>query len=127
MTIEAVRHFALRFPGATEEPHFDRTSFRARGKIFATAKPGDEYLNVFVSEEEGDRALSEEPDFLERLFWGDKTVGLRVLLPAAKPDFVHGLLTQAWLRRTAKRNLTAYRADLARPNPSKGETSAKLR
>ncbi|RYY99557.1 MAG: MmcQ/YjbR family DNA-binding protein [Chitinophagaceae bacterium] len=34
--LEAFRHAALSFPGATEAPHFDKPSYRFRGKIFAT-------------------------------------------------------------------------------------------
>ena len=33
---EEVRNWALSFEGASEEPHFNKTSFRVKGKIFAT-------------------------------------------------------------------------------------------
>jgi predicted DNA-binding protein (MmcQ/YjbR family) len=33
---DEVRKYALSFEGASEEPHFDKISFRVRGKIFAT-------------------------------------------------------------------------------------------
>ena len=35
-----IRKLALAFPEAHEAPHFDSTSFRAKGKIFATMDPG---------------------------------------------------------------------------------------
>lgn len=34
--LEAFRHMALSFEEATEEPHFEKVSFRIRKKIFAT-------------------------------------------------------------------------------------------
>ncbi|HMG16181.1 MAG TPA: MmcQ/YjbR family DNA-binding protein [Saprospiraceae bacterium] len=34
--IETFRNLALSFPEATEEPHFENTSFRVKKKIFAT-------------------------------------------------------------------------------------------
>jgi predicted DNA-binding protein (MmcQ/YjbR family) len=34
--IKIFRHIALAFPEATEEPHFDKTSFRIKKKIFAS-------------------------------------------------------------------------------------------
>ena len=34
--IEVFRQISLSFPEATEEPHFEKTSFRVRKKIFAT-------------------------------------------------------------------------------------------
>ena len=33
------QEMALEFPEAVEEPHFEKTSFRVRGKIFATMAP----------------------------------------------------------------------------------------
>ncbi|WP_264552372.1 MmcQ/YjbR family DNA-binding protein [Flavobacterium sp. N2038] len=36
VSIETFRKLALSFPNATEEPHFEKTSFRINKKIFAT-------------------------------------------------------------------------------------------
>lgn len=36
VTIETLRKLALSFPNATEEPHFEKTSFRVNKKIFVT-------------------------------------------------------------------------------------------
>lgn len=36
VTIDSFRKLALSFPEATEEPHFEKTSFRVKGKIFAS-------------------------------------------------------------------------------------------
>lgn len=36
ITIDTFRKLALSFPEATEEPHFEKTSFRVKKKIFAT-------------------------------------------------------------------------------------------
>jgi len=36
VSIETFRKLALSFPEATEEPHFEKTSFRVKKKIFAT-------------------------------------------------------------------------------------------
>lgn len=36
VSIETIRACALSLPEATEEPHFEKTSFRVRKKIFAT-------------------------------------------------------------------------------------------
>ncbi len=36
ITIDALRKAALSFPDATEDPHFEKTSFRIGKKIFAT-------------------------------------------------------------------------------------------
>lgn len=36
VSISALRKLALSFPETTEEPHFEKTSFRVKKKIFAT-------------------------------------------------------------------------------------------
>lgn len=36
MTLNELRTLALSFPEATEEPHFEKTSFRVKKKIFVT-------------------------------------------------------------------------------------------
>lgn len=113
MTIAQVRRFALSLPETTEEPHFLYTSFRVRGKIFATAPPGGEYLHVFVSEPVRNRSLIAEPDFLEELRWGKKVAGLRVLLTAAKVNVVHALLREAWSGKAPKRLVAALAATMS--------------
>jgi hypothetical protein len=102
MKIDQVRSFALSLPEVTEEPHFQSASFRVHGKIIATVPPGDEYLHIFVSEEERELALATEPAFLEKLFWGKRVAGLRVVLAKAKPKVVEKLLRQAWTRKAPK-------------------------
>lgn len=54
LKIGQARRFALSLPEVTEEPHFDKSSFRVRGKIFATVPPGGRHLHVFVDEEQRD-------------------------------------------------------------------------
>ncbi len=36
VSIEIFRKLAMSFPETTEEPHFEKTSFRIKKKIFAT-------------------------------------------------------------------------------------------
>jgi hypothetical protein len=103
MTLQEARKFALSLPEATEEPHFEFTSFRVGGKIFATAPPESEYLHVFVPEEAREAALACWSDFLEELHWGKRVIGLRVILPTAQPEDVCGLLEQAWSHQAPKR------------------------
>ena len=48
MTQDDIRALALNLPGAEEKPHFDRPSFRVRGKIFATLPPGGELVVLML-------------------------------------------------------------------------------
>ena len=102
MKIAQVRRFALSLPEVTEQPHFQYTSFRVRGKIFATAPPDGKHLHVFITDDEREIAMALDPEFLENLHWGSRVVGLRVSLAKAKAKVVTKLLTQAWSRKASK-------------------------
>ena len=99
MKIAQARRFALCLAGATEEPHFHYSSFRVHGKIFATVPPDGEHLHVFVADEDRETALELDPEFLEKLHWGKRVVGVRVTLAKAKPRVVTRLLERAWKRK----------------------------
>ena len=100
-TLARARRHALALPEATESPHFQSTSFRVRGKIFATS-PDAGHLHVFVGEEARAQALALHPGFIEKLPWGAKIVGLRIHLPAAPETVVAQLLELAWRAKAPK-------------------------
>ena len=109
MKLEQIRRIALSLPEVAEQPHFDKSSFRVRGKIFLTVPPGDEYIHVFLPEQPCDVALALEPAFIEKLSWGGKVVGLRIAMAKAKPAVVKRLVEQAWASKAPKA-LAARRA-----------------
>ena len=102
MRINEVRRFALSLPETTEEPHFHFSSFRVKGKIFATVPPDEKHLHVFVDDEKRDLMVATEPQAYEKLWWGKKVVGLRVILAKAKSGDVKGLLRSAWQSKAPK-------------------------
>jgi hypothetical protein len=99
VTLVQLRKYALSLAGSTEEPHFDRTSFRVGGKIFMTAKPDEPYAHVFVGEALREPALAAHPGCMEKLPWGGKIVGLRIHLPKAPAAVVKDLVKAAWQAR----------------------------
>jgi len=102
VTLEVVRRFALSLPETTEEPHHERTSFRVRGKIFASALPDGDSCNVLLDEPDARAAVFEDADVFGELWWGKRLVGVKVDLASADPTRVQELLTEAWLRRAPK-------------------------
>jgi hypothetical protein len=48
--IETMRQFALSFPQTTEQPHFEKTSFRIKNKIFATYDSKTDVACLMLSE-----------------------------------------------------------------------------
>lgn len=104
MTLSDVRDLAMKLHGSTESPHHQYTSFRVRGRIYATAPREGGSLHVFVDEEDRDRMVRLQPAVYERLGWGRKVVGLRVDLTRAEPEDVQALLRTAWQRKLGKRS-----------------------
>ncbi|MBN8886315.1 MAG: MmcQ/YjbR family DNA-binding protein [Rudaea sp.] len=102
MKIAAVREYALALPETAEAPHFNYAAFRVRGKIFVTVPPAETHIHVFVGEEEREPALALYAEFVEKLFWGEKAIGLRVELAKAKPAVVRQLVHKAWETKAPK-------------------------
>ncbi len=102
MNLAQVRKIAMALPEVSEEPHFDRTSFRVNGKIIATAIPDKPYLNIMASEATREPALAIYPDALEKLYWGKKVCGVTVDLENADPDMVADLLEKTWNEKAPK-------------------------
>lgn len=48
-SLPLLRSFALSLPEATEAPHFEKISFRIKGKIFATYDPGANTASLKLS------------------------------------------------------------------------------
>ena len=105
--LDEARKFALSLPEANEQPHFQYSSFRVKGKIFATVPPDKKHLNVFIDDERRELAMSMFPDAYEKLWWGKKVVGVTVLLSAANASDVQDLLHCAWKRKAPKRVVAA--------------------
>ncbi|MBL6749677.1 MAG: MmcQ/YjbR family DNA-binding protein [Nevskia sp.] len=102
MRLATVREFALSLPEAGEAPHFHFNSFRVRGKMFVTVPPGEEVIHVFVPEAIREPILAAHPDFIEKLLWGGKVVGLRIVLRQATPAVVKRLVRLAWEHKAPK-------------------------
>ncbi|MBL8524296.1 MAG: MmcQ/YjbR family DNA-binding protein [Betaproteobacteria bacterium] len=107
-TLAAARKHALSLPETTEAPHHDYGSFRVRGKIFATIPPDGEHLHIFVDDELRERMVTLHPEAFEKLWWGKKVVGLRVMLAHASAGQVSELLTTAWYLKAPKTLVAAF-------------------
>jgi len=103
MTLADARALAMNLHGSTESPHHRYTSFRLRGRIYATAPKEGGFLHVFVDEEDRERMRRLDPETYSKLGWGTKVVGLRVDLERARHEDVQALLQTAWQRKLAKR------------------------
>ncbi|AKJ30173.1 MmcQ/YjbR family DNA-binding protein [Caldimonas brevitalea] len=114
MKFAEVRRHAMALPEVTEEPHHQYSSFRVRGKIFVTVPPDKEHLHIFVDEPHREQALALYPEFLEKVMWGGKVVGVRASLPSASPSVIRTLVRQAWQYKAPKSLVAA--SDPGRPS-----------
>ncbi len=103
MTADEARRLALSLPEVTEAPHFEKASFRVRGKILATLTEEGRHLHVFVDEAETRAAVAQDPSTYQELWWGKRLSGVRVRLAGAAPDRVAELLDEAWRMKAPKR------------------------
>jgi hypothetical protein len=101
MKLDDVRKLALSMPYTTEEPHQRFSSFRVKGKIFVTVPPDGEHVNIFVADEQREVALAMNPQFVEKQFWGDKVVGVRVRVCNARADVVDALIRRSYERKVS--------------------------
>jgi len=95
-------------PEATEEPHFDMTSFRVRGKIFVTAPPDGARLHVFVDPLEVEAYVAQDPAAFEPLRWGERVRGLRVNLAATSAEGLAEVVAESWRRKAPRSLVTAF-------------------
>jgi hypothetical protein len=109
--LETARRFALALPEVTEEPHFDMSSFRVRGKIFATVPPDGQHLHVFVDEPEVSAAVAQNPAAFAPLRWGRRLRGLRVELAASPPGELQELIEESWRRKAPRRLVADFEAE----------------
>jgi uncharacterized protein (DUF1697 family) len=103
MKLAQVRLHAFSLPEVSEEPHHHLSSFRVRSKIFVTFPPEEDHIRVFVDEVQRERALAMYPEFVQKLLWGGKVVGLRVALESSDPAAVKALVTAAWEYKSGKK------------------------
>lgn len=95
-TISSLRRYAMKLPEVTEEPHHHLVSFRVRQRIFVTCPVDCEFIHVFLPEVDRERALALYPEFVEKLHWGGKVVGLRLVSHKAPAEVVEEMVRAAW-------------------------------
>ena len=69
-----IRRLALAFPEVVESDHHGSPSFRVRGKIFCTIRPGGTRMMVKLESEDQHNLCAGRPDLLEPVpgYWGQK-------------------------------------------------------
>ena len=114
VSIDTFRKLALSFPEATEEPHFEKTSFRVKKKIFATYEELKNRACIKLSEIDQDVFSSADKTIIYPVDnkWGKQGWTLIDMKKVHKNLFIDALTT-AYCEVAPKKL-----ADQVRPNDS---------
>lgn len=102
--IETFRKLALSFPETTEEPHFEKTSFRVKKKIFATYDDKNKIACIKLSEIDQDVFSTIDKAVIYRIpnKWG-KQGWTNIELTKVNKDLFRDALTTAYCRVAPKK------------------------
>lgn len=119
VTPETFRKLALSFPETTEEPHFEKTSFRVRNKIFATFDSKNKLACIRLSEIDQDVFISANRTAIYAVAnkWGKQ--GWTIIeTEKVNADLFTDALTTAYCEVAPKKLAAQIRPDTGRsPNP----------
>jgi hypothetical protein len=96
VTAKEFRALALSFPEAVEAPHFDRASFRVRGKIFATIAPDGKSGMLKLDLDAHEALLRAEPETFFSFGGWSRTGATGVHLARMRKALFRELLAQAF-------------------------------
>lgn len=114
VSVKTLRELALSFPEATEESHFEKTSFRVKKKIFATYDDLNDIACIKLSEIDQDIFASADRTIIYPVNnkWGKQGWTL-VEMSKVHEDLFIAALTTAYCEVAPKKL-----ADQIRPNES---------
>lgn len=95
LTIDQLRTLAMSFPETTEEPHFEKTSFRVKKKIFATFDKNKNTLTIKLSEADQGVFLSDAYIYPVPNKWGKQGWTI-VELNQVHPDLLKDVVITAY-------------------------------
>ena len=96
--LQFIRKLALSFEATSEAPHFEKSSFRFKKKIFATVSEKEERLVLKLSSEDQSvfTAFDSEIFFPVAGAWGKKGWTV-VVMKRVRKDMAKDAITQAYL------------------------------
>lgn len=104
VSIKSFRELALSLPTVSEQPHFDRASFRVNKKIFATLDEKNAQVNVMLSVEDQDVFCTFDKTVIYPVpnKWGLKGA-TTIELNKVKKSMLADALKTAYAKATAKK------------------------
>lgn len=112
VSIAAARQSAMSFDGVTEEPHFEKTSFRVAKKIFATMNEAEKRMTVRLAPIDQDVFCSFDKGVIYPVpnTWG-KHGWTHVNLRTIPKEMLKDILTVSYCTVAPKRLAEKYKID----------------
>jgi predicted DNA-binding protein (MmcQ/YjbR family) len=109
LSLADVRTLALALPLAEESPHFEATSFRVKGKIFATMGEEAGRVTLKFNLEDQHNLVASHTDTIAPVdgYWG-RSGWTTVIFGTLEPDFVTVLLRMSWASVAPKKLLQQH-------------------
>jgi hypothetical protein len=99
---QQARLLALALPGAVEQDHHGRPSFRVAGRIFATLWD-ESTMNVMLDEPGIRTTVQSAPEACAERWWGKRLAAVSVNLDRVDANLLTELLTDAWETKARRR------------------------
>ncbi len=114
VTNDELRQLALELPEAEEHPHWDKPSYRVRGKIFAVEQPDGATALLKMSLEEREAQVTLAPDIFSVPEKYATLAYVFVRLDRIDRDELRSLLAAAWREVAPKTLVKSYSNELLR-------------
>ncbi len=111
VTTDELRRLALELPDAEEHPHWDKPSYRVRGKIFAVEQPDGVTALLKMSLEEREAQVTLAPDVFSVPEKYARLAYVYVRLDRVDREELRALLAGAWKQVAPKSLLKRLAGD----------------
>ena len=109
---QTARKLALALPEAEELPHFDKPSFRVRGKIFATLSAPDARVTLKLSPADQMALTTLDGEAIRAVEgYSGRSGWTEVKLEQTHAEQLQGLLLQSWRQVAPRRLIAAFDAE----------------
>ena len=111
MTFAQLRRICMSLPGAEERGTWGDATFRVRDRIFVIGSPEGESVSIKASLDDQSGLIAMEPRTFAAAAYVGRYGWVRVRLRSVGPELMARLVTAAWKRTAARRDVAQYEAE----------------
>lgn len=111
MTFQQLRRLCLSLPHAEERETWGEATFRVREKIFVMGSPEGEFVSIKASLDDQSGLIAIDPKTFAASAYTGRYGWVRVRLRTVGPELMARLVTAAWKRTAARRDVAQFEAE----------------